>query len=181
MIRALLFSLLLAAAGAGALRAEEGEAPESRSGALLEMGLTQYVFQNGSPLAYRFGGGYQFPGGLRLTTALDTLYYAGDENGVRYSYQLNNWLVQALYEIPLRWHLRAQGGANVDFLFGSRGRENLPGNPEGISGFIGLGILGGLALDLTEHWGLALQGRWTETFTPFPSFPAIDLTAVYTW
>jgi hypothetical protein len=154
---------------------------EERAGALVDFGFTQYFFGNSTPLAYRFGGGYEFPGGLRIATDLDTLFYADERDGVRFSYQLNNWLIEALYSRPLRWHLRVQGGADVDFLFGSQSKIDIPGNIEGFPGFIGLGVLGGLALDLTPHWELSLQGRWTETFTSFPQFPAIDLSASYTW
>jgi hypothetical protein len=156
--------------------------PPDHSGIVAAFDLAQYFFNNGAPLAYGLSLGYEFTRGLRLDSGIDTFYYAGEEEGARYSYQANDWTIQALYSFPLRGLLLAQAGANLEFLFGTRQFENVTGaRPDAFSGGIGLSPELGLALEWTPRSQAALRGRWVHTFgSPVP-FPAASLSVSTLW
>jgi hypothetical protein len=172
---------LTASAASQAGLAQAAVAETKTNGFFTDFGLAQYLLFNGAPLSYNLALGYEFENGLRLRTALENYFYAGDEDNIRYSYSYNNWVNSLDFAIPASSWLRPFAGVSMELIAnGQRSLENVKdAKMEPARGFFGMGFAAGALLRLDKSWEAVAEVRLIATFSAVPNIPVIGLGAVY--
>lgn len=130
------------------------------SGFLVGLGLSQYLVNNGSPLAYNFDLGYQFSNNLILRTGADTFFFEGKSGGQTYSYSFNNFTTSLAYLFGPAGPVRPFAGLSMDFVTGQQSPANVASAPVGSApGGIGGGGLAGLRWALRPGFELQAQAH----------------------
>ena len=167
------------------------DAPWKEDGFEYCLGVTALSLFNASPLSFSpFELGWRFKNGLRLRGGIDLFYYEGLDSDAKlpgqgilnYSYEMRDIRLSLLYFVPIPGRLRPMAGLTLESVGGTRkltGSGILNSPTINAWSFLGAGVVLGGGYQLSEHWAIETQGRYTFSFNAVGSVTALGLNMAY--